>query len=164
MTKPKQEVVVRPTEKEVATSVAELVARTPGALSYDPADPANELLHVEMMTDPGCPSQLREGWSGIVSQWAVGTYDMPNEQTAELETLPSIYLKCSDGRSCRLFGWPAISSWALLMRTAGMERMAKGLPVVVRKRLSGTAGRSYWVICVDTGAAEPGTDGRLPTF
>lgn len=138
-----------PPPDEVRESVGELVERSPGALSYDPADPDAFLLHIRCQTDPGIPAQLRDGWKGVVRHWACVPYDVTDERTGENVTLPSLVLIDTNDVLIRLTNWPAISSWAAIVRSAGADKCRAGIPVIVRRRQSGTAGRSYWSVQVD---------------
>lgn len=134
-----------------ADNVRAVVARHPDAISFDPADEANELLSLRCQTDPGIAAQQRDGWRGLVTGWYVGTWEIADETSGEVVTLPSLCLLTPRGELVRLCGWPAITSWANLVRAAGADRCRAGIPVVVKRRPSGTAGRSYWIVLPDAG-------------
>ena len=133
----------------VEERIRALVADNPDAISYDPRDPANELLHIRVLTDPGILAAERDGWCGVVKGWAVGTWVVTDPETQELVTLPSLALIDSERNVVRLTGWPAINSLAQILKAAGPDRVRAGLPVTIMRRPSGTAGRSYWTIQVD---------------
>lgn len=119
------------------------------AVSFDSTDPANEMLAVRCATDPGIPASMRDGWRGIVVSWWIGPYNYENEETGEVAVLPSLVLIDHKDSLVRLTGWPAISAWSGIMCAVSSERRSKGIPVVIRRRPSGTAGRSYWTVVVD---------------
>jgi hypothetical protein len=146
-----------PPPDEVRVNVMAVVKRNPGALSYDPTEQDNDLLHCRCLTDPGIPAQLRDGWRGAIVHWAVVPYDYPDEETGELVTYPTLALISAAGELIRLANWPAINSWAAIVRAVGPDRCRAGLPVIVRRRPSGTVGRSYWSVQVDYTAADRGT-------
>lgn len=125
------------------------LAKMPDLISYDPTDEESELLTIRCATEMGIPSQQRDGWRACVAQWWVGPYETEDEETGEVVTLPTLVLISRDGELARYAGWPAIKSWARIVRAAGAERCRQGINVVVRRRPSGTAGRSYWQVMAD---------------
>jgi hypothetical protein len=133
----------------VEENVANIISRHPDAISFDPSDEANEMLSLRCQTDPGIASQLKDGWRGIVNTWYVGTWQVPDEGTGEVMTLPSLVLLTTRNELVRLTGWPAINSWATLLRAAKADRIRQGLPVIIKRRPSGTAGHSYWLVLPD---------------
>lgn len=133
-------------EDIVEVNVRELVSAHPDAISFDVADPANEMLALRCACDPGVASQVKDGLRATVKAWYVGTWTVTEQDSGRLLTLPSLVLITEREDLIRLTGWPCISSWATLLRAAGADRIRAGLPVVIRRRQSGTAGRSYWVI------------------
>lgn len=140
-----------PPPEEVRRNVTDIVSRHPDAISFDAADPEYELLVLRCETDPGIAAQQRDGWRGTVTGWYVGTWAVTDEVTGEVVTLPSLCLLTARGELVRLTGWPGITSWANLIRAATADRVRQGLPVVVKRRASGTAGRSYWIVLPDCG-------------
>lgn len=145
-----------PAPATVGERVRALVSANPDALSYDPSLAENELLHVRMMTDPGIDAGRRGGWRGFVYGWAVGTWTVMDQDTGEVVELPSLVLIGSEGALIRLTGWPAINCWSQILRYCPPDRVRAGLPVVITRRASGTAGRSYWSIQVDNAATNGG--------
>lgn len=137
--------VVLPAEV-IRENVRSVIAKMPDLVSYDPTDSASEALMLRCAVDPGIQGQKRDGWTATVCQWSVQAYDVNDEKTGEIVTLPSLCLISETGEMCRLTGWPAIKSWANLLRAAGAERCSLGIKIVVKRRPSGTAGRSYWLV------------------
>lgn len=125
------------------------LAKMPDLISYDPTEEENEMLTVRCATEMGIAAQNRDGWKATVTAWWVGPYEMEDEETGEVVTLPTLVLLASSGELARFSGWPAIKSWAKIVRAAGAERCRKGIGVVVKRRSSGTAGRSYWQVMVN---------------
>lgn len=161
MAKPKSSVPVPvregvPEPEEVRQAIQRIHAENHGAISYDVADEANELLHLRVQTDPGIAAQQRDGWRGVVREWAVTPWDITDETTGEVVTLPSLVLISDKGELVRLTGWPSVSSWAGIVRAAGVEKLRAGVPVVVKRRPSGTAGRSYWMVQIDCNLSPKG--------
>lgn len=125
------------------------LAKMPDLISYDPTDADTEMLTVRCATEMGISSQQRDGWRGRVVTWWMGPYETEDEETGEVVTLPTLVLITTDGVLARYAGWPAIKSWAKIVRAAGAERCRQGIDVVVKRRPSGTAGRSYWQVMAD---------------
>jgi hypothetical protein len=144
-----------PTPEETREVVETHTANHEGALSYDANAEENALLHLRCLTDPGVSAQQRDGWRGIVKQWACVPYDYEDGQTGEIVTLPCLVLISAKNELVRLSNWPAINSWAAIVRAAGVERCRAGIPVVVRRRQSSTAGRSYWSVQIDQEPERP---------
>lgn len=138
--------------------LGELVERAPDALSYDPTAPEHELTHMRCLTDPGIQAALKDGWRGTVCAWAVVPWDLVDERSGECLTLPSLALIDTEGRLVRLTGWPSVNCWAAIIRACGADRARRGIPVVIRRRQSGTAGRSYWNVVIDA-TARPAAQG-----
>lgn len=154
MAKGKQEVVVHskigaPEPEETRALVERMTEQQNGALSYDPREEENALLHLRVQTDPGIAAQQRDGWRGVVREWAVTTWDVEDAHTGEVITLPSLVLISESGELVRLTGWPVVSSWSQVVRAAGVAKLRGGVPVIVKRRPSGTAGRSYWIVQID---------------
>lgn len=137
--------VVLPAEV-IRENIRSVISKMPDLISFDPSDSAAEGLMLRCAVDPGIEAQKRDGWTATVNQWSVQAYDVEDEKSGEVVTLPSLCLIAEDGTLCRLTGWPAIKSWANLLRAAGAERCSLGVRIVVRRRPSGTAGRSYWLV------------------
>lgn len=133
----------------VRENIQTVLRQMPDLVSYDPTTDHGELLSIKMAVDPGIPAQQRDGWSGTVVEWGISSYDVTDPGTGEMVTLPSLALLTDRGELVRLTGWPAIRSWAAIVRAAGRERCQLGMAVVVKRRPSGTAGRSYWVVVPD---------------
>lgn len=125
------------------------LARMPDLISFDPAEVENEMLAVRCATEMGIEAQKRDGWCGRVVKWWMGPYEIEDQQTGEIVVLPTLVLITWDGVLARFGGWPAIKSWAKIVRAAGAARCRQGIDVVVKRRASGTAGRSYWQVMAD---------------
>ena len=125
------------------------LAKMPDLISYDPTEVDNEILTVRCATEMGIPSQQRDGWRAKIVAWWVGPYECEDEETGEVELVPSLALITSDGVLARYYNWPVIKSWAKIVRAAGAERCRQGIDVVVKRRPSGTSGRSYWQVMAD---------------
>jgi hypothetical protein len=125
------------------------IAKMPDLISYDPTDEENDTLIIRCATEMGVAAQVRDGWKGNVVTWWVGPYETEDEKTGEIVLLPTLVLITAAGELARYAGWPAIKSWAKIVRAAGAERCRRGIEVVVKRRPSGTAGRSYWQVVAD---------------
>lgn len=134
---------------DVIASLQLILEQRPDLISFDPADKANELLAIRCAVDAGVPETRRDGWRGTVVTWWVGAYDLPDKESGELATIPSLVLIDSEGNLCRLTGEAAISSWAQIVRIAGAERCRQGLRVKVSRRKSSTSMGSYWQVLPD---------------
>lgn len=134
---------------DVIASLQLIIEQQPELISYDTTDESNELLAIRCAVDAGVPEARRDGWRGTVNIWWVGPYEIPDKETGELVTIPSLVLIDSDGNLCRLTGEAAISSWAQILRIAGVERCRQGLRVKVSRRKSSTSMGSYWQVLPD---------------
>lgn len=133
----------------VRDNVRTALQQQPNLISYDPTTEEGELVSLRCAVDPGIPAQQRDGWRGTVVQWGISAYDVNDEQRGEIVTLPSLALISSERELIRLTGWPAIKSFGQIVRHLGIERCRRGVPIVVKRRASGTAGRSYWIVLPD---------------
>lgn len=124
--------------------------------NYDRQSNAGRIRDAVMVTHAGCPAQLRDGWRGRVKYWRVSAYPGANPDSGEMAVLPSILFESSRGERCRLFNGPAIDSWYMLLASVDPAEFGGELPIVCRRRQSGTAGRSYWVVELDPGAGDGG--------
>ena len=146
ITVPSQRGVILPREA-VIEKIGEILVRHPDLISFDVADERNERTYFAMKVDPGCGAAERNGWEGEVAEWYFGSYTITDEQTGELQTLPSLALMATDGRLIRFTNSePAVRSWLAILREIGVERVKKGVRVRVHLRASQTAGRHYWQI------------------
>ncbi len=136
-------------EDAVRENIRTAIAQLPGLISFDVTDEANELLMLRCMTEQGIPAAMRDGWRANVVSWWCGTSQVPEEDTGELVTLPCLVLISDGGSLCRLYGWPAINSWARLLRAASVERCLKGILVRVKRVPTATAGRACWNVLPD---------------
>lgn len=135
---------------EVVRSNIETVLRQiPDMVSYDPTTDRGEMLSLKLAVDPGIPAQQKDGWSGTVVEWGITASEITDQQSGEVVTLPSLALMDDKGYVVRLYGWPAIKSWASIIGHMGKERCQLGVAVVVKRRPSGVPGRSYWVVIPD---------------
>lgn len=133
----------------VRANIAQVLAQNPQLCSFDLMAEENESLKLRSVLDPGILATERDGWSGFVNNWNICPYDVTNQQTGEVDTVPSLALFTPDGQLVRLTGWPAIKSWLRLVDAATPERCSLGIRVRVVRRPSGTAGRSYWQVLPD---------------
>lgn len=136
-------------EDMVRENVRTAISQLPGLVSFDVTDEANELLMLRCQTEQGIPAAMRDGWRGNVVQWWTGTAQVPDEDTGELVTLPCLVLIDDTSSLCRIYGWPAINSWARLLRAASVERCLKGIKVRVKRVPTATTGRSCWNVLPD---------------
>lgn len=133
----------------VRENVQTVLRQLPDLVSYDPTTDRGEALAARLALDPGIPAQQRDGWSGTIVEWGVSAREARADKEGELTTLPALSLLSSNGEVIVLYGWPAIRSWAGIVGHFGKERCQIGVSVVVKRRPSGTAGRSYWVVVPD---------------
>lgn len=133
----------------VRENIRTAISQMPELVSFDVTDDENEMLSLRCAVDPGIPAAQREGWGGNVVKWWVGTYDVTDEKTGEIVTLPSLVLITDNGELARFSGWPAIKAWANLLRAASAERCIMGIKVRVSRRKSGTSPGSYWIVLPD---------------
>lgn len=133
----------------VRENVQTVLRNMPDLVSVDPTTDRGELLALKLAVDPGIPAQQRDGWSGCVVEWSINAREAKGDREGEIVTLPSLALLSDKGEVVVLYGWPAIRSWAAILQNAGKERCQLGMPVVVKRRPSGTAGRSYWTVVPD---------------
>lgn len=143
----RQDVIER--EQAVVAQIDAILERRPEAISWDVADCANEGKTLRAQTDPGVPAAVKDGWRGFIVDWWIGVWETADPNTRVPLVLPCLALISRDDQLVRLTGWPAISAWGTLLRAAGIQRMREGIPVVVRRRPSGTVGHSYWVVLPD---------------
>lgn len=136
-------------EQMLAAQLDAFVQHRPDSISWDVADVENEALTLRAMTDPGVPAQVKDGWRGRVRDWWIGLWESGDQETRQPRVDPCLALIDTQDNLIRLTGWPAISSWSTLLRAAGIARVRQGIPVVVRRRPSGTTGRSYWIVLPD---------------
>lgn len=146
--------IISPLRRQ-ADEIRALIAAEPDALSYDADDPAMELLHLRLATDPGCDAVDRDGWRGLAVHWQIGVWRAEKEDGGAPIILPSLALLAADGRLCRLSGWPAVNAWCQILTAVKPERIRAGIPIVVRKRQSGSTGRQYWSVSIDDTAIDP---------
>jgi hypothetical protein len=145
-------VVPKPTPRAIAPAdivrdkVRNAIAKMPDLISFDPIDPQHESLALRCAVDPGVPAAQREGWTGTVVHWWVGTWEVPDGATGEVVLLASLVLITDRGETARYSSEPAIHSWAQILRAAGAERCRKGIKVRAVKRKSGTSPGSYWIL------------------
>lgn len=142
-----QEVMER--EQMLAAQLDAFVQHRPDSISWDVADVENEALTMRAMTDPGIAQQIKDGWRGVVRDWWIGLWESADQETRMPRVDPCLVIIDAQDNLVRLTGWPAISSWSTLLRAAGIGRVRQGIPVVVRRRPSGTVGRSYWIVLPD---------------
>lgn len=126
--------------------VRRLVEGNPDLVSYDPNEPTQRALHYTAQLDPGVPAAHRDGYRCTVAEWAVTPVEVTDEATGESSVLPSLWILGTDGSSVRLTGYPAINSWSRLLYVVGIENIRDKLSIVVKRRPSGAAGRSYWIV------------------
>lgn len=120
-----------------------------GAPDLANAQDLDRLVYARLVTDPGIEAAERDGWRGAVNRWAAFATEQTDEETGEVQHIPTLALMSPDGDVVRLSGWPSITSWATILKALGEERCKRGIPVRVHRRLSGTVGRSYWVVSID---------------
>lgn len=140
----------------VHAQIKRVYEQCPGLISFDLESEAGQLLALRCAVDPGVAAAARDGWRGIVTGWWIGPYEVTEEKTGEIVTLPSLVLLASNGELCRLTGWPAINSWGHTVRASSDAMRQRGIPVRVMRRLSGTGGRSYWQVVPDVCPTAPG--------
>jgi hypothetical protein len=133
----------------VRQNIATVLAQCPDLISYDPTTDEGEMLSLRCAVDPGVEQQKRDGYRGTVVNWGVSAYECKGDRDGEIVTVPSIALVMESGDIVRLTGWPGIKAWAALVRAAGKERCQLGMRVVIKRRASSTAGRSYWTVLPD---------------
>lgn len=140
---------VRLPAEVVRENIATVLRQQPDLVSYDPTTDEGEMLSYRLAVDPGVPAQLRDGWRGTVVHWGISAQEVPDREKGTSDTVPSLALLTEEGQLCRLFGWPAISSWAQLLKAIGKERCQLGIKVRIKRQPSNTAGRSYWIVLPD---------------
>lgn len=136
-------------EDMVRSNIQTAISQLPELISFDITDPEKEMLALRCAVDPGVPATQRDGWRGTVVQWWVGPYQVPDEETGEMITLPCLVLIPAEGELVRLTGWPAINHWAQILRAATAERCLRGIKVRVARRASSTTKGSYWCVLPD---------------
>lgn len=133
----------------VKQNITTVVSQFPDIISYDPTTDRGEMLSVTVAVDPGIPALQRDGWRGTITEWGIAPWEVKGNKEGEIVTVPSLVLIGSEGDVIRLTGWPAIRSWSQIVKVMGKERCQLGVSVVVKRRPSGTAGRSYWIVVPD---------------
>lgn len=156
----KQHEVILQTE-QVRALVQRAVEQQPDLRHVRGSGEEAELRALKLATDTGIEAQRRDGWRAVVTDWWVSVETVEDVRTGELLTLPVLALLSVEGEVCRLSGLPALHCWQRLLEVAGVERLARGVPVRVRRRQSSTVGRSYWTIEVDIDwtMRDPGAEG-----
>lgn len=157
--KPTQEVVGRG-DMEIAdlnNRIRDLISAPDLTTALD----LERLTYARLLTDPGVSESERDGWRGNVIGWAAFADRREDEETGEVSTIPILSLLASNGDVIRLSGWPAITSWAGVVKALGEERCRAGVPACIRRRKSGTVGRAYWVVSIDCVPA-PVSNGNIP--
>ena len=140
--------VILPAEV-VRQNIATVLSQRPDLMSYDPTTDEGEMIGLRIAVEPGVPAQQRDGWRWTVVHWGISAQEIADEKTGEVVTLPSLLLIAEGGEPCRLYGWPAIKSWALILKALGLDRCQLGVKVRVKRQPSSTAGRSYWTVLPD---------------
>lgn len=140
--------VILPAEV-VRQNLATVLSQRPDLMSYDPTTDEGEMIGLRIAVEPGVPAQQRDGWRGTVVHWGISAQEIADEKTGELVTLPSLLLIPEGGEPVRLYGWPAIKSWAAIVKALGSDRCQLGVKVRVKRQPSSTAGRSYWTVLPD---------------
>jgi hypothetical protein len=130
----------------VRQNIATVLTQQPDLVSYDPTTDEGEMIGAAVALDPGSPSVVKDGWEGTVVQWGIAPWEAPDPVSKELSTVPSLLLIGESGQRLRVTGWPAIKSFAAIVRHFGKERCQLGVKIRVQKRPSSIPGRSYWSI------------------
>lgn len=145
----------------IAVQIASIVKRTPMLRYVRGEGRSRELRAMKLVLDPGIDAARRDGWRATVMDWWVDAGEMENQESGEIEIVPTLAMMASNGEVCRLSGLPVIRAWTRLCSVVTPDILADGVPVRVRRRQSQTVGRSYWSIDIDLERQprEPGAEG-----
>lgn len=124
--------------------------RAEGSLcNYDPTTPDGTILDLVLCAAEGCSAAEKDGWQGEIRYWRIGAAVGCDPGSGEIAAVPSLVLYESERRIVRLFGMPVIGAWYQLMGHLQSRWTAPTIPVIVRRKPSQTAGRSYWTVQLD---------------